>query len=603
MKKGILSFTVVLAFAIVNVLGCFSAAAVDCVGNTHVTPYSYSDTIKTVIVDDDFEDRTVDVTMGNDTTSYAKPLVGNANCIFKKDANGNMYAQTTAGWVKFQTKPTNGTKYGIDSDRIAISLDLANPVVLADASSTASTSLGVTVRMNDKPLIRLSCVESAADKRGIEAKYFYQGGSEAQFKTSAGTDISPAVKVRNSGDLWNHAYMVFKRNAGTASGTYTVSLEKLVVNGYEYYTGAKSYAQTPNFVTADWWSDETSSAKFIAIGNTSSNFAIDNVAVYVPGDCSQTRVSTASNAVAKTVYVDDDFNDRTVGGTVASNGVNRISASDSYGVYADSGNSNKFIKNKEAWKTAKILENKAINSNKMGLSFKYKLLTGSGSYFQLKFGSSEPILLFKNDKGIADKDYINFYTASNANTRLCDTGLDGNVWTQVDIVFEEIDSIVYMKQLYINGTSVNLSSGNLNISGKPLYCTANWRTDNSLISLTQISAAGISFDDILLYEPATITTGFEIANFNNGTVTIRNANADALNLTGRKLIVAAYDKGDNLLGAAVKEIGADLASGESTLVSFADVTAPTGTAYYKFFAWNDLNDMVPLFTQAEVTAK
>ena len=74
-------------------------------------------------------------------------------------------------------------------------------------------------------------------------------------------------------------------------------------------------------------------------------------------------------------------------------------------------------------------------------------------------------------------------------------------------------------------------------------------------------------------------------------------------MTDSRLIVAAYDKGDNLLGAAVKEIDANLASGESTSVSFAGVTAPTGTAYYKFFAWKNLDEMVPLFTQAEVTAK
>lgn len=89
--------------------------------------------------------------------------------------------------------------------------------------------------------------------------------------------------------------------------------------------------------------------------------------------------------------------------------------------------------------------------------------------------------------------------------------------------------------------------------------------------------------------------------FNNGTITIRNANA--LNLADSKLIVAAYDNEDNLLGAVANTIGENLASGESTSVSITGVTAPTGTAYYKFFAWNNLNDMVPLFTQAELTAK
>lgn len=68
----------------------------------------------------------------------------------------------------------------------------------------------------------------------------------------------------------------------------------------------------------------------------------------------------------------------------------------------------------------------------------------------------------------------------------------------------------------------------------------------------------------MLYEP-TAETDFEIENFNNGTVTTRNANANALNLGDSKLIVAAYDNEDNLLGAVANTIGANLASGESTL--------------------------------------
>lgn len=66
----------------------------------------------------------------------------------------------------------------------------------------------------------------------------------------------------------------------------------------------------------------------------------------------------------------------------------------------------------------------------------------------------------------------------------------------------------------------------------------------------------------MLYEP-TAETDFEIENFNNGTVTTRNANA--LNLADSKLIVAAYDNEDNLLGAVANKIDANLASGESTL--------------------------------------
>ena len=332
-------------------------------------------------------------------------------------------------------------------------------------------------------------------------------------------------------------------------------------------------------------------------------FAIVNVL-----GCFSVAAVEGTNVVARKIYVDDDFNDREVGKYTKSSGAKGISdeTANDYEVVEEAGG-NKYIKNSKDWRSVNIWK-EHIDSDKIALSFKYKIpkfaKADGGAYFQLNFGG-KMVLFFKNDAGEDKKDYIKFGSEQGSKW-LHNTGLDCNEWTQVDVVFEKrTGGKMYMVQLYINGTSVNLKA---NLGGIVPYDVAvdsnapKWWESGFSIKLTQTSKAGFSFDDIMLYEP-TAETGFKSVDFNNGTITIRNANADALNLTGSKLIVAAYDKGDNLLGAAVKEIDANLASGESTSVSIAGVTAPTGTAYYKFFAWNNLNDMVPLFTQAEVTAK
>ena len=334
-------------------------------------------------------------------------------------------------------------------------------------------------------------------------------------------------------------------------------------------------------------------------------FAIVNVL-----GCFSASAVEGASVVARKIYVDDDFNDREVGKYTKASGAKGISdeTATDYEVVEEAGG-NKCIKNIKEWRTVNIW-GKNIDSDRIGLSFKYKIpkfaKADGGAYFQLNFGG-KMVLFFKNDEGEDKKDYIKFGSEQGSKW-LHNTGLDCNVWTQVDVVFEKRNDgkmcKMYMEKLYINGVPVNLKA---NLGEIVPYNVAvdnaapKWWESGFSIKLTQTSKAGFNFDDIMLYEP-TAETGFESVDFVNSTITIRNANADALKLTGSNLIVAAYDKGDNLLGTAVKEIDANLASGESTSVNIAG-TAPTGTAYYKFFAWNNLNEMVPLFTQAEVTAK
>lgn len=586
MKKGILSFTVVLAFAIVNVLGCFSAAAYGGIGNTHV---ALSTTVKTAVVDDDFEDRTVDVTMDKDTTSYAKPLVGNAKSVFKRETNGNMYMQTTEKDVMLCTKSANN-EYGLDSDRLAISFDILNPEVFTNVEGNTYADLYV----GGTKIFRMYAKEKNGGTKGLEVKYF-SSKNEKNFKYGSGTTYW--TQKHTSGNYWNHVELVLKR-IKNAEGKYTVELERLNSNGVEFNLSDGPYQDgNPDLWNVDWWTKRTDASKFIGLGMSSKSFALDNVLICAPGECARIapRVST-SFAPAKRFFIDDNFNDRT----------DNINASDySYKVldctnisvggegndkYATITGTNGYVR--------LMKQANAVDSDKLALHFKYKL--ASGGYVNLNFCSPKVLSFAKNAITLTGA------TSTDDVTLLKNPAVSADGWTYVDLVFERKaaesgDKIMYLTKLAVNGNTVDIGS-----ESQVKADAIKWWDAASFGYYAynfQLVTKGTCVDDILLYEPAETATGFEIANFNNGTITIRNANAAALDLTGSKLIVAAYDKGDNLLGAAVKEIDANLASGESTSVSIAGVTAPTGTAYYKFFAWNNLNDMVPLFTQAEVTAK
>ena len=586
MKKGILSFTVVLAFAIVNVLGCFSVAAYGGIGNTHV---ALSTTVKTAVVDDDFEDRTVDVTMDKDTTSYAKPLVGNAKSIFKSEENGNKYMQTTEKDVMLCTKSANN-EYGLDSDRLAISFDILNPEVFANVEGNTYADLYV----GGTKIFRLYAKEKNSGTKGLEVKYF-SSKNEKNFKYGSGTTYW--TQAHTSGNYWNHVELVLKR-IKNAEGKYTVELERLNSNGVEFNLSDGPYQDgNPDLWNVDWWTKRTDASKFIGLGMSSKPFALDNVLICSPGECARIapRVST-SFAPAKRFFIDDNFNDRT----------DNINASDySYKVLdctnisvGGEGN-DKYATITGSFGNVRFMKKaNAVDSDKLALHFKYKL--ASGGSVDLNFCSPKVLGFAKNAITLTGAP------STGDVTLLENPAVSADGWTYVDLVFERKaaesgDKIMYLTKLAVNGNTVDIG-----IDSQVRADAIKWWDAASFAYASynfKLVTKDTCVDDILLYEPAETATGFEIANFNNGTVTIRNANADALNLTGSKLIVAAYDKGDNLLGAAVKEIDANLASGESTSVSFAGVTAPTGTAYYKFFAWKNLDEMVPLFTQAEVTAK
>lgn len=591
MKKGILSFTVVLAFAIVNVLGCFSAAAYGGIGNTHV---ALSTTVKTAVVDDDFEDRTLDVTMDKDTTSYAKPLVGNAKSVFKRETNGNMYMQTTEKDVMLCTKSANN-EYGLDSDRLAISFDILNPEVFTNVEGNTYADLYV----GGTKIFRMFAKEKNGGTKGLEVKYF-SGKNEKNFKYGSGTTYW--TQKHTSGNYWNHVELVLKR-IKNAEGKYTVELERLNSNGVEFNLSDGPYQEgDPNLWNVDWWTKRTDASKFIGLGMSSKSFALDNVLICAPGECARIapRVST-SFAPAKRFFIDDNFNDRTDDINKSDYSYKVLRTDETVKVGGEENDKYATIPTSGTAKSGYLRfmnKDNAVDTDKLALHFKYKLASG-GSVI-LSFCSPKVLSFAENAITLTGAPSTGDVTLLENPT----VSADG--WTYVDLVFERKaagsgDKIMYLTKLAVNGNTVDIGSD------KQVKADAiKWWDAASFGYYAynfQLVTKDTCVDDILLYEPAETATGFEIANFNNGTITIRNANADALNLTGSKLIVAAYDKGDNLLGAAVKEIDANLASGESTSVSFAGVTAPTGTAYYKFFAWNNLNDMVPLFTQAEVTAK
>lgn len=93
-----------------------------------------------------------------------------------------------------------------------------------------------------------------------------------------------------------------------------------------------------------------------------------------------------------------------------------------------------------------------------------------------------------------------------------------------------------------------------------------------------------------------IGTGFASIDKANGTAVINN---ESSNVLSGKLIIAGYDGEANLVNAVVST--SDINT-KVDLTQSVTYTLPTGDGieYYKFFAWNDTDELTPLFANAVI---
>lgn len=711
MKKRVLSLAVVMAFSIVSIFGCFNAFASESKEDTNVKISSGSKAAKTVIVDDDFEDRTVDAATLSGST-YTAPLDTTfADVVICQETDGNKYVSNGGtNWLTYVVKNSSDSKYYIESDRLAFSLDVMNPEALKEThAENYSSAIQTNIYIQNTAVFAL-LINEKSTAQGLEMKYFYKNSSgnlsSADFKNSSGSTFW--TTARSSDSPWNHVEFVFKRELQT-DGTYTVALESLNVNGSEYYVGSAAFGDnTPTFTTVDWWSENSTRSNFIKIGNTQSVWCLDNVLIYEPSEYYvATNVAMQSYmAPVKNIYVDDDFNNRTLSseistasaytsGTLAIGGWNSTESKSVYAV-AEGTQADKYAATKYAYTSVKAKDTQAESiktAESLVVSFDSKHYDNSAAgQIYVQFAGTTVLSFYASS---LDNEYYNITCATaGGSVYQQNIGKKDTTWNKIYAVFtKEYDAdtqtyYAYLDKLYVDGTASNpWNTASFVVPEKvPANALAtNWWDVASGKQSVQLvmPITNICLDNILIYQPVealeltsaslngntvtmvydqnvdntvlpTVTatdvsgnvanasvevtgqnvvavfnganfannvyavsasgitdriyglaadnysgvfgTGFESVNLTDATLKIRNGSSAAL--TG-KLIVAAYDSSDNLVNAVVN--ATDI-SAPVDLSSTMQYTLPTGDgiSYYKFFAWDDLTNLTPLFSQATI---
>lgn len=312
----------------------------------------------------------------------------------------------------------------------------------------------------------------------------------------------------------------------------------------------------------------------------------------------------------KTIFVDDDFENRTVDGGVApvAKGepgyrANQIKEADKAGAgfTAKKENDNIYAYNDMQYKTIRACDKViSTSADRLVISFKFNVNTRAvGDDFMLRFGSSNSAralrFLWTSKNRVEIYKFITDPTTSTGyNTQwLCNIDATASkTWIDLTLVLIKSGSgdsaVAKIDKMFVNGTEAN-------ISADELLADCNWWKNVSdpteklnAINIGNTKGNGYMFDDILIYEPYDVyMTDIDAA---ERTVKIVNDGSNAV--TGN-VFIALYDNDKNLLEA--KEVSADLSvpAGDSKTVSLDKEFGHNDAKTAKIFFWNK-SSLAPL---------
>ncbi len=169
--------------------------------------------------------------------------------------------------------------------------------------------------------------------------------------------------------------------------------------------------------------------------------------------------------------------------------------------------------------------------------------------------------------------------------------------TSADITFSDTVGDITDASVTVSTVDGAQASATLSKSGKVLNAAFAVAPDlaRNVYTVTVSGVKGSSGTSAADYTMF-IGTGFASIDKVNGTAVINNESSDVLS---GKLIIAGYDNEDNLVNAVVST--ADINT-KVDLTQSVTYTLPTGDGieYYKFFVWNDTDELTPLFANAVI---
>ena len=288
-SKKILGLLLVVTLLSATVFGTASVFAAG--AETNVKLESYMPPVKTIFVDDDFENR------GDVGTSLkgnlATDTYGTAGIegVVAGDAT-NKYVTVTDAWKSVMPKTD---KY--------VSIRNAQKLVIAvenKHSDTNSNSAKFAIQLNETTAILFE----ASSPSGYNKNELYN--------VKLGTSLI-ATNIGLDNTTWNKIYIVMERDGDVAKVT------KILIDGTDKSYDGKITIPLPQTLPSTWWGNDTKVP--VRLNTRAANNSFDNVLIYEPYDVYMTDlniesrtakiVNDGSNAVTGNVFIalyDNDKN-------------------------------------------------------------------------------------------------------------------------------------------------------------------------------------------------------------------------------------------------------------------------------------------------------
>ena len=489
-------------------MGCLTAASAEV--NTNVEIKEYMPEIKTVFVDDDFNNQTGDT-----------PAVSEYDYPVQKYAAQNIAVINDGENTYLQLNGNDGFLYPIeknviDSDRLTISFDVKSNGDTAPAIEIGRGQWNETYHA----VFSAFNVWGSGDPLSGQAE-LYTGELYASTPDKVNSRIFPVEK-----NTWINVTMTFERSE-QEDGSYASAMTECIVDGTKIdlynITGVVS-------ARADWWTSPNGRAGTLSLRAPKVGTYIDNLIIYEPVENQGTgeepgeepgdeRVVTKPPYMPEIsrLFADDGFENRPVDQRANTAPLTAISYPVNIGydngqgtLYTDNGwghyvrqdeSGNKYLEMDGHWRGGPLLTGYA-DADELAVSFSIGYKEGSTSTVNgsVYIGDRAPIAF-----QLYSASSIKFFyemsdmDASESSTAL--KYLTASDWHKVSMVFRrELDQEgaykVYLKNLYLDDSEIT------NLPAAPWEGIDWWSEDNELLFRLRCKEPYCRFDDILVYEPA-----------------------------------------------------------------------------------------------------
>lgn len=301
----------------------------------------------------------------------------------------------------------------------------------------------------------------------------------------------------------------------------------------------------------------------------------------------------------KTLFVDDDFENRTVDALASAQPSN---AAYQYPIGSRSGTgikiaqesgeaANKYAIYNNGWQTVECDSENLANANSLVISFR-TLISDVGGNVKIRFSSTGSAISFQRLTG--EKIQIKSYKTNSTPDAAINTvtvGGNGADWVDCSVVFEKAtEKTVRIKSLFINGEKIEKAKNST--ANMTLYDGCSWISAKNVG--IQATAAKTQIDDILVYEPYDVY--MKDANIVEKSVTI--VNDSAAEVSG-KVFLALYDENKNLVYATEYTGEVNVPANDSLPVALnAEINVPNAKSA-KIFFW-DKGSLAPHCSAQEI---